>query len=214
MVDNVLLNGAAKGQSDAGKAAAPAQQVAAAIPPVVAPRNTAPQNDSPTRRSRPSRATMAAGPWCFRSPIRRSAFPGGSAMPAISGRPASSTLSIRARASACRTPRSSLTRRAGRDHRGPLCRHRWRYAGTVPDQVRSGGRAVPRPAQDSGHDGVELAGVPRIQRAAGLLHASVSYRCAIREVRSASTARCRTRCCRCRPATRGIRRFRRARSPI
>src|ERR1700744_3562180 len=40
MVDNVFLNGAAKGQADTSKPAAPAQQVAAAIPPVVAPRNT------------------------------------------------------------------------------------------------------------------------------------------------------------------------------
>src|ERR1700744_3540082 len=40
MVDNVFLNGLAKGQADATKPAAPAQQVAAAIPPVVAPRNT------------------------------------------------------------------------------------------------------------------------------------------------------------------------------
>jgi uncharacterized caspase-like protein len=42
MVDNVFLNGAAKGQADAAKPAAPTQQVAAAIPPVVAPRNTPP----------------------------------------------------------------------------------------------------------------------------------------------------------------------------
>jgi hypothetical protein len=46
MVDNVFLNGVAKGQSDAAKPAAPAKQVAAAIPPVVAPRNTTPQTDS------------------------------------------------------------------------------------------------------------------------------------------------------------------------
>jgi uncharacterized caspase-like protein len=46
MVDNVFLNGAAKGQADAAKPAAPAQQVAAAIPPVVAPRNNTPQTDS------------------------------------------------------------------------------------------------------------------------------------------------------------------------
>src|SRR5581483_9916567 len=38
MVDNVFLNGAAKGQADATKPAAPVKQVAAAIPPVVAPR--------------------------------------------------------------------------------------------------------------------------------------------------------------------------------
>ncbi len=46
MVDNVFLNGAAKAQADAARPAAPAQQVAAAIPPVVAPRNTPPQTDS------------------------------------------------------------------------------------------------------------------------------------------------------------------------
>jgi len=45
MVDNVFLNGAAKAQADAAKPAEPAQKVAAAIPPVVAPRTT-PQNDS------------------------------------------------------------------------------------------------------------------------------------------------------------------------
>jgi hypothetical protein len=43
MVDNVFLNGAAKGQADAAK---PTQQVAAAIPPVVTPRNSTPQSDS------------------------------------------------------------------------------------------------------------------------------------------------------------------------
>jgi uncharacterized caspase-like protein len=46
MVDNVFLNGLAKGQRDAARPAAPAQQVAAAIPPVVAPRNPTPQTDS------------------------------------------------------------------------------------------------------------------------------------------------------------------------
>ena len=46
MVDNVFLNGLAKGQGDADKSAVSAQKVAAAIPPVVAPRNTAPQTES------------------------------------------------------------------------------------------------------------------------------------------------------------------------
>jgi hypothetical protein len=46
MVDNVFLNGAAKGQGDAVKPAKPAQQVAAAIPPVIAPRNTVPETES------------------------------------------------------------------------------------------------------------------------------------------------------------------------
>ena len=46
MVDNVFLNGAAKGQGDAAKPATAGQQVAAAIPPVVAPRNTTPQTEA------------------------------------------------------------------------------------------------------------------------------------------------------------------------
>lgn len=46
MLDNVFLNGAAKGQGDAAKPATAGQQVAAAIPPVVAPRNTTPQTES------------------------------------------------------------------------------------------------------------------------------------------------------------------------
>jgi hypothetical protein len=45
MVDNVFLNGVAKGQVEAKSDATP-QKVAAAIPPVVAPRNTNPQGDS------------------------------------------------------------------------------------------------------------------------------------------------------------------------
>lgn len=44
MVDNVFLNGAAKGQGDVAKPAPPAKQVAAI--PLVAPRNTTPQTDS------------------------------------------------------------------------------------------------------------------------------------------------------------------------
>ena len=46
MVDNVFLNGVAKGQGDAAKPATPGQQVAAAIPPIVAPRNSPPQTES------------------------------------------------------------------------------------------------------------------------------------------------------------------------
>jgi uncharacterized caspase-like protein len=47
MVDNVFLNGAAKGAADAtARPAEPAQKVAAAIPPVVAPRTSPSQNDS------------------------------------------------------------------------------------------------------------------------------------------------------------------------
>ena len=46
MLDNVFLNGAANGQGDAAKPATAGQQVAAAIPPVVAPRNTTPQTES------------------------------------------------------------------------------------------------------------------------------------------------------------------------
>src|SRR6201994_3731900 len=44
MVDNLFLNGSAR--ADAVKPSAPAQQVAAAIPPVVAPRNPTPPTDS------------------------------------------------------------------------------------------------------------------------------------------------------------------------
>ena len=61
-----------------------------------------------TRRSRCSPATMAAGPWCSRSPIRRSGFPGGWAMPATSAKPALSIRSIRAPASGCPIRRLSL----------------------------------------------------------------------------------------------------------
>lgn len=47
MVDNVFLNGVAKAQAEAAKPAdSPLQKVAAAMPPVVAPRNTTPQNES------------------------------------------------------------------------------------------------------------------------------------------------------------------------
>ena len=46
MVDDVFLNGVAKGQGDAAKPATPGQQVAAAIPPIVAPRNSPPQTES------------------------------------------------------------------------------------------------------------------------------------------------------------------------
>jgi uncharacterized caspase-like protein len=46
MVDNVFLNGLAKGPADAAKPAEPVQKVAAAIPPVVAPRRPDPQTDS------------------------------------------------------------------------------------------------------------------------------------------------------------------------
>jgi uncharacterized caspase-like protein len=46
MVDNVFLNGLAKGQVDAAKSDPALQKVAAAIPPVIAPRNTAPQSET------------------------------------------------------------------------------------------------------------------------------------------------------------------------
>jgi uncharacterized caspase-like protein len=46
MVDNVFLNGLAKAQADATRPTEPAQKVAAAIPPVVAPRNPNPQAES------------------------------------------------------------------------------------------------------------------------------------------------------------------------
>src|ERR1700743_2345672 len=46
MVDNLFLTGTASVQAEAAKPAEPAPQKVAALPPVVAPRNTAPQTDS------------------------------------------------------------------------------------------------------------------------------------------------------------------------
>ena len=60
-----------------------------------------------TRRSQCSPATMAAGRWCSQSPIRRSGFRGGSAMPENSARPDLSTRSIRERANGCPILRSN-----------------------------------------------------------------------------------------------------------
>ena len=121
MVDDVFLNGAAKGLPETAvtKPAAPLPQVAA-LAAGDDRRVTAPPERQPsTRRSRCSRATMAAGPWCSRSSIRRSEFPGGWGMPANSARPVSSTRSIHAPASGC--PISSIElarRRAGGDDPG------------------------------------------------------------------------------------------------
>ena len=84
---------------------------------------------------------------------------------------------------------------AGRHHPGALCRHQWRIAGPVPDPLRSGSRPDPRPAQDPRHDRDELAVVPRVQRASGLLHASDVV--SLRDPRSARRhrhLRCPTRC--------------------
>ena len=53
---------------------------------------------------------------------------------------------------------------AGGHHPGALCRCLRRIAGTVSDQIRSGGRLDPRPAQDPRHDRDQLAVVSRVQR--------------------------------------------------
>ena len=80
MVDDVFLNGAAQGAAaadGAGKArraAAEGRRAAAGAAPRAAERF----RQRADRRC--SRATMAAGPWCSRSPIRRWGFPGGSAI--------------------------------------------------------------------------------------------------------------------------------------
>ena len=79
MVDDVFLNGTAKG------AARRQQPRKSQSPPSRCRRSRRCRRCSgsrrktipSTRRSRCSRATMAAGPWCSRSPIRRSGFPGG-----------------------------------------------------------------------------------------------------------------------------------------
>ena len=171
MVDDVFLNGLAKGPAEAAaqpaKSAEPLQQVAA-LPPV---QRLAPSNDSVN-------APIAAfsrhnGGWTVVFSIADPTL-------GISWRIGETsefretgfidTLDPRTRK---RMPNPSIELPAdaqGGHHPGPLCRYPGRIAGTVPDQVRSRGRADPRPAQDPRHDRDQLAVVSRVQRAAGLLH--------------------------------------------
>ncbi len=108
MVDDVFLNGmAGKGERcQSSRQACRAAAEGCGVDAGAAPR--AAERHSSTRRSPCSRAIMAAGPWCSRSPIRRWGSPGGSVMPATSARPVLSTRSIRAPASGCPTRRSNF----------------------------------------------------------------------------------------------------------
>ena len=104
MVDDVFLNGLAKAQPRRRRSPPKRCQ---SWRPCRRCSNSSRRTIPSTRRSRCSRATMAAGPWCSRSPIRRSAFPGGWGRPAISARPASWIRSTRGPASGCPTRRSN-----------------------------------------------------------------------------------------------------------
>ena len=133
MVDDVFLNGLAKAPAEAAKPAKLNKSGCAAAG--VGAAHGAVKTIRSTRRSPVFRGTMAAGPWCSRSPIRRWGFPGGWAMPATSARPASSTRSIRAPASGCPIRRSNSppTRRrppfsCAMSMRQVNCRDRFRSA--------------------------------------------------------------------------------------
>jgi Caspase domain len=106
MVDDVFLNGPAKGQPEAAKPPNPRRRSRRCRRHRCRARHR--QTIPSMRRSRCSRAIMAAGPWCFRLPTRRWGFHGGSATPANSTRPDSSIRWIRAPASGCRIRRSNL----------------------------------------------------------------------------------------------------------
>ena len=169
MVDDVFLNGMAKGQPEvAAKAEAP--QKLAALPPV---QQLKPQNDSVNAPI--AMFSRHNGGWTVVFSI---------ADPTLGiswrmGEPGNfretgfiDTLDPRTRK---RMPNPSIELPAD----APAATIQVRYvdtngdiAGPVPDQVRSGSRPDPRPAQDPRHDRDELAVVPRVQRAAGLLHPS------------------------------------------
>ena len=112
MVDDVFLNGVEKAQADAAKDTA---RMPGSLPSRSRRSRRCRRQQSrgrrkktrSMRRSRCSPVTMAAGPWCFRLPIRRSAFPGEWEAPAISARPDFSTRSIREPANGCPIPRSN-----------------------------------------------------------------------------------------------------------
>ena len=107
MVDDVFLSGFAKdGRRAPGRSAGAEARGATPGARCRACRRRRP----PTRRSRASRATMAAGAWCSPSPIRRSAFPGAWRGNGDSAKPALSIRSIRGRARGCRTRRSNCRR--------------------------------------------------------------------------------------------------------
>jgi hypothetical protein len=170
MVDDVFLNGMAKAQPRRPKPAEPPQKVAA-LPPVQ--RARIPQNDSVNAPI--AMFSRHNGGWTVVFSIADPTL-------GISWRMGEAgdfretgfmdTLDPRTRK---RMPNPSIELPAD----APAATIQVRYvdtnqanAGAVSDPLRSGSRPDPRPAQDPRHDRDELAVVPRIQRAAGLLHAS------------------------------------------
>ena len=170
MVDDVFLNGMAKGQPEAAAKPAEALQKLAALPPV---QQLKPQNDSVNAPI--AMFSRHNGGWTVVFSIADPTL-------GISWRMGEAgdfretgfmdTLDPRTRKRMPNPVDRTAGRCAGGHDPGALCRHQWRIAGPVPDPLRSGSRPDPRPAQDPRHDRDELAVVPRIQRASGLLHAS------------------------------------------
>jgi hypothetical protein len=167
MVDDVFLNGMAKGP-DTAKPAEPPQKVAA-LPPVT-PRLT-PPND--TVNAPIAMFSRHNGGWTVVFSILDPTL-------GISWRMGDSgdfretgfldTLDARTRK---RMPNPSIELPA--DATAATIQVRYIDAsgemqGAFPDQVRSGSSPDPRSAQDPRHDRDELAVIPRVQRTSGLLH--------------------------------------------
>jgi hypothetical protein len=135
MLDNLFLDGAAKGQAEAAKPAEPASQKVAALPPAV-PR-TAPPSESVNASIAAISRHSGGWPSCSRSPIPRSAFPGASA----SGRFPRDRLPRYARSAHPQAHAKSVDRacrrRPGCNDPTPLPGCFGRDAGAVPHQIRS-----------------------------------------------------------------------------
>ena len=193
MVDDVFLNGMAKGQAEAAAKPAEPLQKLAALPPV---QQLKPQNDSVNAPI--AMFSRHNGGWTVVFSIADPTL-GDFLADGRGRRFPRDRLHRHARSAHPQADAQSVDRASGRcaggHHPGALCRHQWRIAGPVPDQVRSGSRPDPRPAQDPRHDRDQLAVVPRVQRAPGLLHPSdvVSLRDP-RGARRHRLPRCRTRC--------------------
>ncbi len=169
MVDDVFLNGAAKGQAEAK--AAETQQKVAALPPVM-PRIT-PPNDSVNAPI--AMFSRHNGGWTVTFSIADPTLGISWRMGDAGDFRETGFMDILDPRTRKRMPNQSIELPGdapGGDDPASLHRCVRRDAGAVPDQVRSGGCADPRPAQDPRHDRDELAVVSRIQRAARLLHAS------------------------------------------
>ena len=170
MVDDVFLNGMAKGQPEVAAKAAEAPQKLAALPPV---QQLKPKNDLVNAPI--AMFSRHNGGWTVVFSIADPTL-------GISWRMGEAgdfretgfidTLDPAHPQADAQSLDRAFGRCAGRHHPGALRRHQWRHSGPVPDQVRSGSRPDPRPAQDPRHDRDELAVVSRVQRASGLLHPS------------------------------------------